>query len=102
MENTCKIIWSDEALINLKGIIDYLETRWTKNEIYKFSQLLDHQLNLIKNNPFLYPEYPKLKGLRKSVLSKQISIYYRVIQKEVHIITLFDNRQNPKSLKNIL
>jgi plasmid stabilization system protein ParE len=54
MENTYKLIWSDEALINLKNIIDYLESRWTKREIKRFSQLLDKQLKLIEENPFLF------------------------------------------------
>ena len=45
MKNTFKIVWSDEALKNLKGIIEYLENRWTTREIKKFSQLLDKQLS---------------------------------------------------------
>ncbi|MDP2723424.1 MAG: type II toxin-antitoxin system RelE/ParE family toxin [Bacteroidales bacterium] len=55
MKNTYKLIWSNEALNNLKGIIDYLENRWTKREIKKISQLLDKQLNLIEDNPYLLP-----------------------------------------------
>lgn len=100
MKNTYKLIWSDEALNNLKGIIDYLENRWTKREINKFAQLLDKQLKLIENNPYLFAESDKLKGLRKSVLSRQTTIYYRIINFEIRIITLFDNRQNPNKLIN--
>ncbi len=33
MENIYKLIWSEEALNNLKGIIEYLENKWTKREI---------------------------------------------------------------------
>lgn len=42
MKNTYKLIWSDEALNNLKEILDYLEQRWTNREIKRFSQLLDY------------------------------------------------------------
>ncbi|HHU34503.1 MAG TPA: type II toxin-antitoxin system RelE/ParE family toxin [Bacteroidetes bacterium] len=98
MKSTYKLIWSDEALNNLKGIIDYLENRWTKKEIKKFALLLDKQLKLIEDNPFLFAESDKSNGLRKSVLSKQTTIYYRIIGYEIRIITLFDNRQNPKTL----
>ena len=100
MKNTYKLIWSDEALNNLKGIIDYLENRWTNREIKKFAQLLDKQFKLIKNNPFLFAESDKSNGLRKSVLSRQTTIYYRIIDYEIRIITLFDNRQNPNRLIN--
>ncbi len=98
MKDTYKLIWSDEALNNLKGIIDYLENRWTKKEIKKFAQLLDKKLKLIENNPMLFPEGDKSDGLRKSVLSRQTTIYYRIINSEIRIITLFDNRQNPNKL----
>jgi len=100
MKNTYKFIWSEEALNNLKSIIDYLESRWTKREIKKFAQLLDKQLKLIKDNPFLFAESGKSNGLRKSVLSRQTTIYYRIINFEIRIITLFDNRQNPNKLIN--
>ncbi|MBN2747723.1 MAG: type II toxin-antitoxin system RelE/ParE family toxin [Bacteroidales bacterium] len=100
MKNTYKLIWSDEALNNLKGIMDYLENRWTDKEIRKFTQLLDNQLKLIKDNPFLFAESEKSNGLRKSVLSKQITIYYSILDCEIRIVTLFDNRQNPNRLIN--
>jgi plasmid stabilization system protein ParE len=100
MKNTYKLIWSDEALNNLKDIIDYLENRWTKREIEKFTQLLDKQLKLIEDNPYLFAESAKFNGLRKSVLSRQITIYYWIINFEIRIITLFDNRQNPNKLTN--
>jgi plasmid stabilization system protein ParE len=99
MTNTYKLIWSEEALNNLKGIIDYLESKWTEREIRKFAQLLDKQLNLIHENPFLFAVSDKSHGLRKSVLTRQITIYYQIINYEIRIITLFDNRQYPKKLK---
>ncbi|OYT12089.1 MAG: hypothetical protein B6I19_10340 [Bacteroidetes bacterium 4572_114] len=100
MKNIYKIVWSDEALRNLRDIIDYLENRWTKKEIQKFARLLDHQINLIENNPFLFAKSVHFKGLRKSVLSKQTTIYYRISDFEVHLVTLFDNRQNPHRLRS--
>ncbi len=56
MESTYKLIWSDEALTNLKQIILYLEQKWTITEIKKFANLLDHQLFRIQSNPFLFPK----------------------------------------------
>lgn len=100
MKNIYKLIWSDEAVNNLRDIIDYLENRWTKREIKKFAQLLDKQLKLIKENPLLFAESDKSNGLRKSVISKQTTIFYRIIGFEIRIVTLFDNRQNPNKLIN--
>jgi len=99
MKSTFKIIWSDEALNNLKSIIDYLENRWTQKEITNFSRLLEKNLKLIENSPFLFPLSDDFKDVRRAVLSPQTTIYYRVEQNEIHLITLFDNRQNPEKLK---
>ena len=99
MKSSYKIIWSDEAYKNLKYIIGYLEKHWTVREIRKFSRLLDKQLILISENPPLYPISDKSINIRKSVLTKYTTIYYKVIDKEIHLVTLFDNRQNPDKLK---
>ena len=50
MKNIYKIIWSDEALTNLKDTINYLENHWTETEIKKFAQLLDKHLNPLLNS----------------------------------------------------
>jgi plasmid stabilization system protein ParE len=99
MRNSYKIIWSDEALTNLKNIINYLENNWSQKETSKFARLLEKRINLITKNPFLFPESNILNGIRRSVLSKQITIYYRITESQIRIITLFDNRQNLKRLK---
>jgi len=98
MTNSYKLIWSDESLNKLNGIIQYLNNRWTEKEIKRFIQLLDHQLNLIQSNPYIFPVSSQSNELRKAVLSKQTTIYYSVVEFEVRLITLFDNRQNPNKL----
>ena len=99
MKSTYKIIWTDEAYKNLQHIVNYLEKFWTSREIRKFAKLLDKQLILIRKNPSLYPFSNKSKQIRKSVLTRQITLYYKVIDKEVYLITLFDSRQSADKLK---
>ncbi len=99
MKSTYKIIWSDEAYKNLKHIVEYLEKFWTSREIRKFARLLEKQLILIKKNPALYPYSDKSNNIRRSVLTRQITFYYKISGTEVHLITLFDSRQSPDKLK---
>ena len=99
MKSTYKIIWTDEAFKNLENIIAYLEKFWTEKEIRKFARLLDKQLLLIRKNPALYPISKKSNEIRKSVLTKQITLYYRIIETQIYLIALFDSRQNPDKLK---
>jgi len=99
MKNIYKIFWSDEALNNLKEILEYIENRWTERELNHFSKLLDDNLNLIQFSPKLFPKVDKFPNLRRNVISPQTSIYYEVYSNEIHLISLLDNRQNPDKLR---
>lgn len=102
MKNIYKIIWSDEALNNLKSINNYLEKNWTEKELKQFVRLLNNRLNLIVSIPNLFPIFNQSTKVRRCVLSKQTTIYYQIADMEILLITLFDNRQNPKRLRNKL
>jgi len=101
MKNGFEIEWTLEAEQNLNAIFDYLEAIWTEREIAIFAKMLEANLQNISEFPEMFPFYNKDKSVRRCVLSSQTTIYYRVIQCEnkIVIITLFDNRRNPKSLK---
>jgi len=98
MKDTYRIIWTDESLKGLKNIMLYLEDRWTKKEIKKFAKLLDKQINLIRKNPTLFPLSGRSMEVRISVLSRQTTIYYKIIENNVYLVSLFDNRRNPDRL----
>ncbi|MBC8004213.1 MAG: type II toxin-antitoxin system RelE/ParE family toxin [Verrucomicrobia bacterium] len=102
MENIYKITWSDEALKNLKTIINYLETNWTEKELKQFVKRLEKKLHLIHRNPTLFPIIHSPTNIRKCVLSRQTSIYYQIIHQEIRLITLFDNKQRQNRLRNQL
>lgn len=102
MENIYKITWSDEAQKNLKTIIHYLESNWTEKELKQFAKRLDKTLNIIHKNPTIYPIIYLPTNVRRCILSKQTTIYYQIIHQEIRLITLFDNRQDQKKLKNKL
>ncbi len=99
MKNTYRIVWSEEALINLKGIIEYLEKNWSEKELKKFAKLLDNRLSLISTNPLLFPATNHSTSIRMVLLSKFISIFYQPFDGYIRIVSLFDNRRNPKPLK---
>ena len=99
MKNGYKIVWTNKALANLDTIIQYLTDNWTEKEISQFFRKLDRRIYLISQRPFLYPLTNSRKNVRRSVLTSQLTIYYRTNKQAVEILTLFDNRQNPSKLK---
>lgn len=98
MRNISKIIWSEEAVNNLRYIIDYLEHNWTEREVRKFVHKLEKLIDTIKNQPFAFPASKKM-GIRRAVLTRQTAIYYEIFNDTIKIVTLFDTRRNPAKLK---
>lgn len=67
-----------------------------KNE---FIEKLDRCVFQISNHPDSCPESEEFPGLYKCVMTKQTTLYYRIKEKEIQVITFYDNRQDPKKLK---
>ena len=99
MKSGYRIDWADEALENLDYINDYLTIRWTNREVRNFYISLERTLKLILNNPLAFPASDLRSNVRRSVLSKQTTIYYEIKEESIEILSLFDNRRYPKSLK---
>jgi plasmid stabilization system protein ParE len=90
-----EIVFSARARLKLELLLDYLETEWSLKIKHFFIARLDKALFQIAKMPESCPMSHKKKGVYKCVVNKQTSLYYRVTSKEIEIITLFDNRQNP-------
>jgi plasmid stabilization system protein ParE len=95
-----RLFWSDEAINNLESILDYLQGSWTQREVDKFKKQLSKQLDLIINNPNLFPKSDDNPRLRRAVLSKQTTIFYEISGMNITLVYLFNNRQDIQKLKN--
>ena len=95
MKNGYSVTWADEALENLGSIFNYLEVTFAEREIRRFARKLDKAIAAIVTQPDAFPELEAVKKVRRCVLSKQATIYYKVIpsKQEILIITLYDNRK---------
>jgi len=71
MRSGYKLYWSERALKDLQNIIKYLSENWSHKEIQNFVRLLDRRLDLIVDNPRLFPRTRKRKNVMRSVLTKQ-------------------------------
>jgi plasmid stabilization system protein ParE len=94
-----KLIWSEEAVSNLENILNYLGSNWSETENKNFKILLSKNLELISIFPTIFPKSEFAPNLRRAVLSKHISIFYKIIDEAIYIAYLFDNRQDIEGLK---
>ncbi len=93
-----EIVLSQTAQETLEEILDYLLTEWSETSKAVFVERLDEVTNLLKSQPNMFPKSRKKHGVHKCVVTKHISLYYTFNDREINIITLFDNRMNPNSL----
>jgi plasmid stabilization system protein ParE len=93
------IEWRPQAQRNLDAIYDYLEQNHTEREINRFSETLEQVLSYIVVFPFMYRQSKLDKTVRLCVLTKQVSLIYKVKEDRIVILLLFDNRQDPNRLK---
>jgi plasmid stabilization system protein ParE len=93
------IEWSEEAIDNLRNIIEYLQENWTIKELRTFSKKLDEQVELIRRKPATYKASKRLQGTRECVVTKHNTLFYVYDESTVFIAVLWDNRQNPNKLK---
>jgi len=95
MTNGYKILWTDHALEELSETIQYLETFFSEKEINRLANKIEETITLISQNPLLFP-VSDTKNVRKINLLKFNTIYYRIKNDTVEIISFFSNRQNPE------
>jgi plasmid stabilization system protein ParE len=91
-------VWSDDALIDYNQNIDYLLKEWSERVALEFVEDVETTIELIKDFPELYPLTEYL-GVRKALVRKQITLFYRIKDNEIHLIRFWNNYQDPKRLK---
>lgn len=92
------IRWTKRAEKSFDEIVERIEERWSEKSAKKFVRKTDKVLDLMSDNPLMFPESKK-KGIRKGLITKQTSVYYRVFKNIIRLITFRDNRKDPKKLK---
>ncbi len=90
------IIWNRRASDNFNSIIAYLQKNWgdkvTRNFVTHTYQIIE----LLALNPEMGSiEYAE-KQIRGIVITKHNTLFYRVEEEKLILLTFFDNRQHPR------
>lgn len=93
-----EIVLTEIAQIQLTNTIEYIETTFGERVKNKFISKLERVVNIIQENPNTFPVSKYERGVRKCVLNKQTTIYYKVEVYQITILTVFDNRQDISKL----
>jgi len=93
-----QIIWSSASENDFGVILEYLISHWNERVVLKFIDKIDNTVSLIAKNPKLFPIINKDLKIRKCVITKHNTLFYRSVSKNIEIVRLFDSRQNPNKL----
>ena len=95
-----EVIWSAKAKITFYSVIEYLNENWTKKELIQFNRRTLITINAIRKNPGIYPASSKSKDIRKAIVDKNNTFYYKIddFNQKIYLLTFFDCRQDPRKL----
>ena len=99
MESGFKINWTDHALSELSETIKYLEDNWTEHELTQFANAVDNTVEIISRHPEIFPASHKRKKIRKAVVDKNNTLFYRIAKDSIQILSLFGTSQDPAKRK---
>ncbi len=97
--NHKQIIWSPSAEADLKDVLFYLQIKWSERVIAKFISKVDDALEMIIAAPKTFPIINQELQLRKCVITKHNTLFYRELPHKIEVVRLFDSRQDPQKLK---
>ena len=98
MEKGFEILWTDLALEELSETVGYLEREFSQKEIATLGEEIERISSIISQNPNIFPHSDRLQT-RKAVILKFNTLYYRVMNDKIEIVSFFSNRQSPDKMK---
>ena len=97
MANQLDVFWTARATKDFEKIVSFLKSNWSEKEIASFIDKLNKAVYLISYRPKLFNLTNFRKNLRRCVLTKQTTLYYKEVNSKIYIVSLHDNRRNPVS-----
>lgn len=102
MKSGSKIVGTDHALEELGRTFHYLEVNFTEKEITRLARKIESILGNIAKFPEMYPQSLEQRNVRRAVVAKFNTLYYRVRsdKNQIEILSFFWNRQDPEKFKH--
>ena len=96
-----KIVISPLATKTYLQNIEYLEEYWTRKEVLQFIQKVENITNILKVSPYTFKKSLLNPNIHQVEIVRQVTLFYRVHQKEVFVLLFFNNLQDPLKLREL-
>ncbi|QOW11078.1 type II toxin-antitoxin system RelE/ParE family toxin [Kaistella flava (ex Peng et al. 2021)] len=94
-----KVSWSVKASKELNEVYDYWALNNNSN-VYS-EKILDEifrMINLVRSQSYIGEE-SKIKKIRRVLILENFSLFYKLMDDEIKVLSFFDNRRDPGNLK---
>lgn len=98
MKSGYKLLWTANAIKELSDTFSYLETNFSFKELNQLANKLENISELISKNPNIFP-ISKKNNVHRVVILKYNTMYYKVENENIIILSFFSNRQSPSKRK---
>jgi plasmid stabilization system protein ParE len=92
------IVWSPLAETDFANILAYVSEKWDEKVTNQFIDLTEEIIEQISINPRQFPVVYKNGKIRKCVLTRHNTMFYKATKSQVEILRIHDTRQDPDSL----
>ena len=90
------IIWNRRASNNFDSIIEYLQGEWGDTVTRNFVIQAYRVIELLSVNPEMGSVEHFEKQIRGILITKHNTLFYRIEEEKLILLSFFDNRQHPK------
>ncbi|MBD3903192.1 type II toxin-antitoxin system RelE/ParE family toxin [Chryseobacterium sp. Ch-15] len=94
MKSGYNISWTPNALTELRETIEYLQKNFSDKEISKLARKIESFSEIISQNPYIFPKSEQT-NIHKAIILTFNTVYYRIKDNNVEILSFFSNRQSP-------
>jgi plasmid stabilization system protein ParE len=91
------MIWSPQSKESFENNIQHLLETWSEKEAIDFIDRVEEVLRLISKHPKIFSYLPEQEAYR-CVVAKPVSLFYRLRNYQVELLTFWDNRMDPEKL----
>ncbi len=92
------IEWSPRAKGEYLNTLEYLSKHWGRRVTKRYMQRVEEIISQMAQTPTLFPNSYQKAGVRRAIISKHSTLYFRVYKEKIQIISLSDNRQDPSKV----
>lgn len=81
-----QVVWSPASEQDIDKILEYINSNWNSRLANLFINKVENCIHLITENPGMFPYINQSLGIRKCVITKQNSLFYRLTNGNIEII----------------